>query len=893
MNGLLLKMGFFDKIGTFFDIIPKVLYFLCTVFASVIDVLQLMVRKLAGLDRYWMPIVDESTGVAGGYTQITQQDPLTEFIYGILGHGQSAAAYKGLNTVFLSLTVFAVVCLAVTSMIAIIKSHYNEDANATNPWKYIYTAIKAALTYAVIPFVTVIGMQLASWVLRTLDSITAGSAGSGEMRYHYGQNYNQVFVGGTLEEGGPTYYSNYDFFGIRLPELTVTTSTPFSGMIFKACTYNANRARNDESYAKAIKEEITDSNGTKIFAGDSYAYEAIDFAFANHLNLQHIIRKSHLIDVLVDGCGVMYWGATDLIVGLTGGSGSFSKFNVGLVWMFYNLWSYDFIVAMVGGVTVVGIMLSVIIGLMSRLLKAAIMFLIYPALLGIAPLDNFKAFKSWASKFIQQIMMAFGAIIGMNLTLLILPYAQTIAWFNPTWFGVDILNNLINTVVMVTGLMMMKDIIAMISEFAGGADANSSGAALKGEVGKGLATGAKFVGKTALGVGRGMVQLGAAGGKLIGKVSSAARGNSEGAKRKRAVTAANNAIATANDDLDTAQQSRGIADTRVATASAALDSELAANWNQSTGMLHAQNAAVKELEGTHAFKAAKNDPEAQKRMREEAKAKARRQYYEQHKDEFGGSVKAAGDAYDAAVADRDASDASVAAAEANVVKAKAHAAKVAKVENLELNEDGTVQLDAKGKPVKHKKTDEERAEENVQKHGLKKGYTSETDSDGNTIYKDKYGREVNVTEAAQTGWGKAGEKINDFASFKEAGKHVADGFLKGIGDIGSAVGLDKLFSGVADIFKGGLKLDGGVFDMKDPKLEGDKLTTAEHEKTRQAQEKASKDSTKEIVSAIESLKKAQAGDSSGIAKAAADMKVATNNLNKIAEQLGKLTGGSK
>ena len=168
-KGLLL--GFMDNLKDFvaswFDVIPKIIYFLFTAFSSGIDAMQALIRKLAGLDTYYSAETNEV---------FSQKDPLTEFIYGILGVGNSSTAYKALNTVFWSLTIFGLIMLVVSTMVALIKSHYSEDSAGTNPWKYIYTAIKAVLTYAIIPFVMILGLQLSSFILRTLDNVTGSNS---------------------------------------------------------------------------------------------------------------------------------------------------------------------------------------------------------------------------------------------------------------------------------------------------------------------------------------------------------------------------------------------------------------------------------------------------------------------------------------------------------------------------------------------------------------------------------------------------------------------------------------------------------------------------------------------------------------------------------------------
>ena len=158
----LLNLSFWEKVVSIFDILPKTIYFLYACLASAVDAMQSLIRKLAGLDTYFRA----DTGAA-----VTKTDPLTEFVYGILGFGENSSIYNALNTVFWSLAIFGLIVLVVTTMVAIIKSHYNEDTAQTNPWKYIYTAIKALLTFVIMPIIVIVGLQLTSFVLKTLDNI--------------------------------------------------------------------------------------------------------------------------------------------------------------------------------------------------------------------------------------------------------------------------------------------------------------------------------------------------------------------------------------------------------------------------------------------------------------------------------------------------------------------------------------------------------------------------------------------------------------------------------------------------------------------------------------------------------------------------------------------------
>lgn len=204
-----MNLGFWQCLATIVDIIPKFIYFLYAAIVSAVDAMQALIRKLAGLDVYYQT----QTGEA-----VSGTDPLTEFIYGILGFGESSHLYEALNTVFWSLAIFGLIVLAVTTMAAIIKSHYNEDSTQTSPWKYLYTALKSILTFAVMPVLVIVGLQLSSFVLKTLDNITAGAGGEGEITAMFGSQALGRFQSSTKASSSTStteirVYANYDFFG--------------------------------------------------------------------------------------------------------------------------------------------------------------------------------------------------------------------------------------------------------------------------------------------------------------------------------------------------------------------------------------------------------------------------------------------------------------------------------------------------------------------------------------------------------------------------------------------------------------------------------------------------------------------------------------------------------
>lgn len=518
-----LNLTFWEQIATFVDLIPKGIYLLYACLASAVDAMQALVRKLAGLDYYYQTI-------NGNPNLVTGTDPLTEFIYGILGFGDSAPVYQALNTVFWSFAIFGLIVLAVTTMAAIIKSHYNEDSGQTSPWKYIYTAGKAIVTFAIMPVVVILGLQLTSFVLRTLDNITAGSGTVGEVQEMFGVQVTntmlqeqEITYNSSGDSGDENYtYTNYDLFGSGLPS---TTST-FSGMLFNAAAYNANRVRNGDYTLEQARNLIT-SNSLHLLGDDNSGYGSlvnnderreymagqVDYLFQNNVYLSSSYSYQQLVSNSQDVAPVAAW--TDWWAPAS--VESFTKYNTSILWIFYDLWQFNFIVGFVGVVSAFGIMISIILGLMTRLIKGAALFLVYPALLGLAPLDNFKAFKNWGTSFMQQLMMAFGAILGINLLLLILPYVQSINFFN-----LEVVDCIVQLVMLITGLLMAKEFITLVNGFAGGASAVDAGDPMKGSFGGKLKQGLKPVANVAGGAVRAGGNL--AKGAVVGAGKAVAQG---------------------------------------------------------------------------------------------------------------------------------------------------------------------------------------------------------------------------------------------------------------------------------------------------------------------------------------------------------------------------------
>lgn len=177
--------------------------------------------------------------------------------------------------------------------------------------------------------------------------------------------------------------------------------------------------------------------------------------------------------------------------------------NVGA---YYNIFNINYITYIGGGLLATYTLLCVCFGMVMRIYKCVVLFIISPPVVGLMPIDNGSAFKDWRKSFLKEILSAYGTVVGLNLLFLILPILNNIKLFEPGFKGSG-LNNFMQLIFTLTGLFMLKDISGMIAGIIGGGDAASAGEGKMKQIGAGI----KKVGGMAAGVAMGGVGLAARG----------------------------------------------------------------------------------------------------------------------------------------------------------------------------------------------------------------------------------------------------------------------------------------------------------------------------------------------------------------------------------------------
>lgn len=457
--------SFWNVVKGLFSFLPKLMYLISTSFMTIIDVLQLFFRKIVGLDTYYV--------TTDGVTSQQTGDIVEEFIRGTFTN-----KYPVLNNVFWSFIILGIIMLFLTTLIAIIRNEYTPEKDGSNSKsKVIGRSFKALVTFAIVPVVVLFGVYLGNIILKALDSVTTSSSASGIADFPKDQIVQ--YKSDDVNRGSSDSYIAISLFGFDIP----TNATPFSGLAFKISAYRSNRVRTTSGTKEFLNllnsNEVTNWG---VFTGQDTEEVAalIDIAFANNLKFSsaRTLNYGSGYQQSLNISAVDIVSGADCIAAAASPFQTLSRYRVAVVWYYYDLWQFDFILSFAILVTMGVFFLNIVIGLMKRLFEVIGLFLVSPPVVALMPLDDGSAFGKWKGKFIAKMIGAYGAVVGMNIVFLLMPYIYQIKFFNITF-----VDWLIQSLFAIVGLITVKSFVALLNEMVGGEDVAKAGADISKEVG--------------------------------------------------------------------------------------------------------------------------------------------------------------------------------------------------------------------------------------------------------------------------------------------------------------------------------------------------------------------------------------------------------------------------
>lgn len=387
---------------------------------------------------------------------------------------------KSMLQVLLALTLVAVAMVIVATIIQVLRTEFSTEGSKNTKGQVFGQAIKAVIMFALVPICCGGGILITNALLKAVNvatSLGAESSVGGAIYVASTYGSNKIRNGGTItivENNITVVGAETGLFGSSQKTKTITVDDTLKQNLAKLGIASSANQTNRDDVAQAIDN----------------AFRSGYFDFKNHE---------------VAKC-------------------------------FYDVGSINYIIFLFGGVLAAYTMLMASFGMIMRMYKGAVLFVISPAMSGLMPLDNGKAFVRWRESFIKQILSAYGTIVAMNLLFILLPIISNISLFGASdfaWKGglhanlsndVGKINAFVQMLFALTGLFMLKDMSGIIAGMIGADDAGAAGAGMAGKV---LGAATKIGTVAAGGAGLAMKGLGAAAagaGKLAGtKHQGAAR----------------------------------------------------------------------------------------------------------------------------------------------------------------------------------------------------------------------------------------------------------------------------------------------------------------------------------------------------------------------------------
>lgn len=569
MNALLLGVVA-DTLKSIFTIIPKLLYFIVSCILSLIDLCQMAFRKMAGLD---------SVTISGeSYTG--------DSVYKIITDALFTGRYPAIKTIFWSLIILGVFMLFITSLIALIRTEYNPDKEKGNSKAGIVkNFFKAIFSFAIVPIACIFGMFLFNSLVGVVNTITTQPVlNSTEVTTYYSQwnavadsnKDSGVYDEGTLDKVENAYMA-YEVFGLHIP----TNVQPFSGMVFRACAYGSNRVRNNEDYFLVLKNNNVLGFLDK-FNEQGDAADIIDTGFAINAKLRETSNLSK------DIVKTFYGDCSDFINFGTWryhSIESLSKYNVNAVYFFYDLWSFNYIVAFVAVVSIGKLYFGFVLYLMQRLFEIIGLFLVSPISISLMPLDNGDSLKTWRTLFITKFTLLVIMVGTLNLISPLLAICNNIQFFN-----IPFIDYILTTFFLIAAFNAVDSLNKMFAKIFTGDDKNYGAVGeAAGAITKNFTTGANATFSAAKLAALPVTAPTRLGAHIIGGKIAQARKN----KINQKIENAKNAYATEEQKLDAIDEATSKEDSANTAELAGIDADQATlnQFNNDTGGLLERNAA--------------------------------------------------------------------------------------------------------------------------------------------------------------------------------------------------------------------------------------------------------------------------------------------------------------
>lgn len=440
----------------------ELFYIIGALLFEVIDILQSIFRKLAGLETIYY----ESKEVHGDIlTSILSSDIVIDTM--------------------IAVAVFAIALVIIATIVQMVRTEYTTEGSKNSKEGIFAKGLKSLVMFILIPVVCFFGIRVSNYLLQAIDYATS-STGSRSLS-------GSVFSASVV---------NANRISCNLEGEFTITDINIANLLVAMFVGDKLSAHMDVKSGKAYVKQFENT----IFVSDAGSEEK------NRANLGK--KVDELMSMHTDDAKKPNESGYGKNISV---AGKLNYLHISAVSYFYDIKKINFLILYVGAFIVLQSLFNASMGMVVRMYKVTALFILAPAAIGLQPLDDGGAFKKWKSGFISNVLSAYGVIIALNLFFAIAGVVSNIYLWEPGNYLYYNINKFMQALFVVVGATQIKGLAKMIGDMIGGADAMAEGQSAVGEVGKLAASAGKFAG----GVAKGGAYFSAKGKSMMGAISTA------------------------------------------------------------------------------------------------------------------------------------------------------------------------------------------------------------------------------------------------------------------------------------------------------------------------------------------------------------------------------------
>ncbi len=220
----------------------------------------------------------------------------------------------------------------------------------------------------------------------------------------------------------------------------------------------------------------------------------------------------------------------------------YKYYNIGNVSKYYHFANVNYLLLFFGGVFVLKSLFYTCFGMVIRLYKCAVLFIIAPAVIGMTPVNE-GGLGKWRTAFIGQVLSAYGTVLALNLFFVVVRVLLSIDVNFSTGggspvtgndaigaFGSSFMTALLKSIFVLAGCLLIEKFAKDLGGYFGADDAMAAGKDMSKQIGDTAMKGVQVAAMVGGAVATGGASLAMSAGSLAGKIGGKGKAIAEGAK---------------------------------------------------------------------------------------------------------------------------------------------------------------------------------------------------------------------------------------------------------------------------------------------------------------------------------------------------------------------------